>query len=194
MPPRRRTLDAVLKTAEDVLRASRVDHVFVGGVTVLAFGMPRTTTDVDVIAALEPGRIPIIVEKFRRAGFVASSQDLHDALIEGGYVTIHDTRSVYRIDLVPARTETHREALRTKRRVAWRGRRLPFAAPEHTIVMKLRWGSEQDLEDALAMYLRQEGRLDLRAMRAFARRNRVNGALRDLEERAKDLTRRESPR
>jgi len=51
MPPRRRSLDAVLRTVEDILRANRVDHVFVGGVTVLAFGMPRTTTDVDVIAA-----------------------------------------------------------------------------------------------------------------------------------------------
>ncbi len=189
MPPRKRTLDAVLRTAEDVLRASDVDHVFVGGVTVLAFGMPRTTTDVDVIASFEPRKIPKIVEGFRRAGFVASAQDLHDALVEGGHVTVHDTRSVYRIDLVPACTNAHREALRTKRRVAWRGRRLPFAAPEHTIVMKLRWGSQQDLEDTLAMYVRQRRKLDLRAMRAFARRNRVGGDLRELERRAKALSR-----
>lgn len=188
MPPKKRTLDMVLRTAEDVLRASGVDHVFVGGVTVLAFGMPRTTTDVDVIAAMEPRNIPTIVERFRRAGFVASAQDLHDALVEGGHVTVHDTRSVYRIDLVPARTEAHREALRTKRRVAWRGRRLPFAAPEHTIVMKLRWGSEQDLEDALAIYVRQRKRLDLRAMRALARRNGVGRLLRDLEARARNLS------
>jgi hypothetical protein len=190
VPSRKRTLDAVLRTAEDVLRANGVDHVFVGGVTVLAFGMPRTTTDVDVIAAIDTGKIPKIVAGFRRAGFVASAQDLHDALVEGSHVTIHDTRSVYRIDLVPARTEAHREALRTKRRVAWRGRRLPFAAPEHTIVMKLRWGSEQDLEDALAMYLRQRKKLDLRAMRSFARRSRAERALRKLEERAQSLSRR----
>ncbi len=189
MPPRKRTLDAVLRTAEDVLRASGVDHVFVGGVAVLAFGMPRTTTDVDVIASVDPERVPRIVEGFRRAGFAVSAQDLHDALVEGGHVTVHDTRSVYRIDLVPARTDAHREALRTKRRVAWRGRQLPFAAPEHTIVMKLRYGSGQDLEDALAIYLRQRGRLHLQAMRSFARRTGVARALRDLETRANDLSR-----
>ena len=193
MPPRKRTLDAVLRTAEDVLRASGVDHVFVGGVTVLAFGMPRTTTDVDVIADVEPRKIPKIVAGFRRAGFVASAQDLHDALAEGGHVTIHDTRSVYRIDLVPARTEAHRQALRTKRRIAWRGRRLPFAAPEHTIVMKLVYGSDQDVEDALGILVRQEGRLDLRRLRAFARRNDVERALRDLEERAHEHSRDGSP-
>jgi len=188
VPPRKRTLDAVLRTAEDVLRSSRVDHVFVGGVTVLAFGMPRTTTDVDVIAAIDAKRIPKIVAGFQRAGFLASAQDLHDALVEGGHVTIHDTRSAYRIDLVPARTEAHREALRTKRRVAWRGRRLPFAAPEHTIVMKLRWGSEQDLEDAMGIYIRQEEALDFQAMRGFARRHGVARELRDLEKQARNLS------
>jgi hypothetical protein len=190
MPSKGRTLDDVLRTAEDVLRSNRVDHVFVGGVTVLAFGIPRTTSDVDVIATIPANKIPKIVDGFRRLGFLASAQDLHDALVEGGHVTIHDTRSTYRIDLVPASTAAHREALRTKRTVRWRGRRLPFASPEHTIVVKLRWGSEQDLEDALGMYVRQKAKLDLRTMRAFATRNGVARELKDLEERAKELSRR----
>ena len=183
MPPRRRSLDDVLRIAEDVLRASRVDHVFVGGVTVLAFGMPRTTTDVDVIAAIDVRQIPRIVAGFQRSKFFASAQDLHDAIVEGGHVTIQDTRSTYRIDLVPASTPAHREALKTKRRISWRGRRLPMAAPEHTIVVKLLWGSAQDLEDALGIYLRQKEKLDMGAMRAFARRRGVTRELRDLEAR-----------
>ena len=185
MPPKGRTLDGVLRIAEDVLRSNGVEHVFVGGVTVLAFGMPRTTTDVDVIAAIDARQIPKIVAGFQRSGFFASTQDVHDALVEGGHCTIQDSRSAYRIDLVPASTDAHREALRTKRRVAWRGRRLPMAAPEHTIVMKLRWGSEQDLEDALGLYLRQKQTLDIRTMRAFARRQGVSRELKDLDERAR---------
>src|SRR5256885_1461076 len=128
MPPRSRSLDGVLRIAEDVLRANRVEHVFVGGVTVLAFGMPRTTTDVDVIAAINAGQIPKIVAGFQRSGFFASAQDLHDALVEGGHVTIQDTRSTYRIDLVPASTTAHRETLRTKRRGARRPPRLSNGA------------------------------------------------------------------
>jgi len=188
VPPRRRGLDDVLRITEDVLRANRVDHVFVGGVTVLAFGMPRTTTDVDVIAVIGARQIPKIVAGFQRSGFFASAQDLHDALVEGGHVTIQDTRSTYRIDLVPASTTAHRETLRTKRRVAWRRRRLPMAAPEHTIVMKLRWGSEQDLEDAMGIYIRQKKALDFRAMRGFARRHGVVRELKDLEEQARNLS------
>src|SRR5207245_11417540 len=164
MPPRRRSLDGVLRIAEDLLRANRVEHGCVWGVTVLAFGMPRTTTDVGVIAAINAGQIPKIVAGFQRSGFFASAQDLHDALVEGGHVTIQDTRSTYRIDLVPASTATHRETLRTKRRIVWRGRRLPMAAPEHTIVIKLRWGSYPDLEYALAIYLLQKEDSDVRTL------------------------------
>src|SRR2546422_9268870 len=104
MPPRSRSLDGVLRIAEDVLRANRVDHVFVGGVTVLAFGMPRTTTDVDVIAAIDARRIPKIVAGFQRSGVFASAQDPHDPLVEGGHVTHQDTRAPYPIDPLPAPT------------------------------------------------------------------------------------------
>ena len=188
MPPKPRTLDAVVRAAEKVLGANDVDHVFVGGVTVLAFGAPRTTSDVDVIAAVTPEKIGAIVASFQRLGFFASAQDLHDALVEGGHCTIQDTRSTYRIDLVPASTDSHRDALRTRRRVRWRGRELPMAAPEHTIVVKLEWGSSQDLEDALAMYLRQKENLDLPMMRAFARRRGISRELSDFEDRAKSLS------
>jgi hypothetical protein len=190
MPPNRRTLDDVLRTTEDVLREAGVTHVFVGGVAVLAFGMPRTTMAVDVIVALKPQMIPRIVAGFRAEGFLVSAEDLHDALTEAGHVTIQDRRSVYRIDLVPASTPGHREALRAPRRVSWRGRRLPFAAPAHAIVMKLRWGSDQDLEDALGIYLRQKRHLDLPALRSLARRNGVAGRLRHLEQRAEESARR----
>ena len=98
MPPRRLSLDDVLRIAEGVLRASRVEHVFVGGVTVLAFGIHRTTTDVDGMAAIEARQIPKIVAGFQKSGFFVSAQDLHDALTEGGHVTIQDKRSTYRID------------------------------------------------------------------------------------------------
>src|SRR2546428_9725077 len=114
MPPRSRSLDGVLRIAEDVLRASRVEHVFVGGVTVLAFGMPRTTTDVDVIAAIDARRIPKIVAGFHPLGVFASPQHLHHTLLEGAHVTIPCTRATYPIDPLDASHAPQLEKLNTK--------------------------------------------------------------------------------
>ena len=65
--------------------------------------------------------------------------------------------------------------------VLWKGMSLPMAGPEHTIVMKLVYGSEQDLEDATRIYRRNRVRLDLVRMREFARQQGVGDALRVLE-------------
>src|SRR5438552_16325638 len=111
MPPKRRSLDDVLRTAEGVLRASRVEHVFVGGVTVWAFGIPRTTTAVGVIAAIEARQIPKIVAGFQKSGFFVSAQDLPAALTEGGHVTVQDKRSTSRNHLVPASTSASRRTV-----------------------------------------------------------------------------------
>jgi len=47
MPEKRRSFVAVVKAAERSLRAAGMDHVFVGALAVGAFGVPRTTADVD---------------------------------------------------------------------------------------------------------------------------------------------------
>ena len=69
-------------------------------------------------------------------------------------------------------------------RVRWRGITFPIADPEHTIVMKLVYGSDQDAEDALGIFVRQRKRLKMRRMREFAARQGVLEALRGLERKA----------
>jgi len=64
------------------------------------------------------------------------------------------------------------------------GSTLPIADPEHTIVMKLVYGSDQDVEDALGIFVRQRRRLKVRRMREFAGRQGALKALRELERRA----------
>ncbi len=187
MPEKRRSFVAVVKAAERSLRAAGIDHVFVGALAVAAFGVPRTTTDVDVIVDYGEGSVARMAEAFRRQGFCVTVDDLRDALVEKSHCTVHDSLSEFHLDLVPAARPTGKDAIRHLVRVRWRNSTLPLADPEHTIVMKLVFGSEQDVEDALGIYVRQRKRLDLRQMRQFARRQAVLGALRELERKAVEL-------
>jgi len=184
MPERRRSFAAVVKAAEQALRAARIDHVFVGALAVGAFGVPRTTSDVDVIVDCRAEQAGRLAEELRRRGFRASPDDLRDALSEGSHCTIEDPLSGFRIDLAPASRPAARDSIRHRIRVRWRGLTLPIAGPEHTIVMKLVYGSEQDFEDALGIYVRQGTQLNLRRLREFAARQGVLGALRELERKA----------
>ena len=187
MPEKRRSFVAVVKAAERSLRAAGMNHVFVGALAVGAFGVPRTTTDVDVIVDYGEGGVDSLAEAFRRQGFRVSADDLRDALAEKSHCTVHDARSEFHLDLVPAAKPTAKDAIRHSVSVRWRNTILPIADPEHTIVMKLVYGSEQDVEDALGIYVRQKKRLGLRRMRQFARRQRVLENLRNLEREAVEI-------
>lgn len=184
MPAKPRSFAALAKAAERALREAGVDHVFVGSLAVAAFGVPRTTADLDVVVAYREEDAPALAEAFHRQGFQVSPEDLRDALAERSHCTVYDTRSAFRVDLAPVQGHADEDAIRQSVRVQWRGAALPVAAPEHTIVMKLVYGSEQDLEDALGIYVRQSSRLDGNRMREFARDQGVLQALRDLERRA----------
>jgi hypothetical protein len=184
MPGKPRSFVAVVKATERSLRAARIDHVFVGALAVSAFGVPRTTADVDVIVGYRERDVLKVAEAFRREGFLVSVEDLRDAVIEGSHCTVHDTRSRFHVDLAPAVRTRAKDAIRHSIRVRWRGMVLPIADPEHTIVMKLVYGSDQDLEDALGIFVRQRKRLRTRRIREFARRQGVLEALRELERKA----------
>ena len=187
MPAKRRSYDAVVRAVERALTAAHVDHVFVGGVAVLAFGRARTTEDVDVLADLREKDVPRLMVELRKRGLRVAEWDLRAAISEGSHCTVDDARSEYRLDLAPAVSFEARHSLRHRVRVRTQGVALPIAAPEHTIVMKLKFGSPQDLEDALAIYLRQKARLDVRAMTGFASRVGVLPELEDLRRKASEL-------
>ncbi len=189
MPRKRRSYDAVVRAVERALSAARVDHVFVGGIAVIVFGRLRTTEDVDVLVAFREADVPKLLSELQRRGFQSSEQDLRAALSEGEHCTVDDTRSEYRIDLSSAATTSAQHALRNRVTVRSRGVDLPIARPEHTVVMKLKFGSEQDIEDAMAIYLRQKDRLDLKFLTGFAARQGMLSALESLKRRAKELER-----
>jgi len=189
MPAKPRSYIAVVKAAERTLRARRIDHAFVGGIAVLAFGEPRTTMDVDVVAAYRLQDAAPLAAEFRRRGFLASPEDLRCALSDPSRGRLKDTRSWHWIDLIPVTGAAEAHAIEGHRTVRWRGMALPIAAPEHTVVMKLVFTGEKNLRDALGILVRQRGRLDVRRMRAFARDRGVIEELRDLESMARTLGR-----
>src|SRR5205809_6721363 len=94
MPAKRRSFVSVVSATEKSLRAARVEHVFVGALAVSAFGVPRTTTDVDVIVDYGEEDAPRLAESFRRRSFEVSPEDLRDARAEGAHCTVHDTLSL----------------------------------------------------------------------------------------------------
>jgi hypothetical protein len=156
-----RTLEETTKDIAKVLGKLGIDYVIVGGIAVAGWGNIRTTRDVDVIMALESGKVEDLVKAFKKGGFSVNERDIFDALKEKSHFTIFDDRSEYHVDAKGAYGERERRTLEAKKKTKIKGVNAYIASAEDTIANKLVFGSEQDLKDAEGIFIRQLGKLDM---------------------------------
>lgn len=123
MPGKRRSFVAVVKAAERALRVAGVDHAFVGALAVGAFGLPRTTSDVDVVVDYRTEDAAGLAKAFGRHGFRVTARDLRDALAEGSHRAVHDPRSGFHLDVAPALRPAARDSIWSADRVRGRASR-----------------------------------------------------------------------
>lgn len=152
---------------------------FVGAMAVSVWGVPRSTSDIDVLVILAPERFARFVTALRRRRLDTTLYDLTDGLSQRSHVTVRDTRSTdHWIDLKFALSAEEREEVLRAARVG--PDRLPIAAAEETIAYKIKFGSDQDLRDARGILLARR-ELDRARILALARHLRVERQWRSLE-------------
>ena len=102
--------------------------------------------------------------------------DVTEAFRERNHFSIFDTRSGYHVDCKGAYTTREQRAIAERRRVRIGQGYIYVDAPENAIVAKLLFGSDQDILDAEAVYVRQRKRV---SVGRIERRAREAGVLRE---------------
>lgn len=148
------SFERVLLDLVEGLEESGIEYALVGGVAVLAWGDPRTTRDIDVIAQLDASDLGDVAERLEPHGFRFDRPGALRALDEGSHFTIFHDDAFYHVDMVPASTASHERTLEGRRRVEIEDRVAWVASPEDTIANKLVFGAEQDLKDAAGILAR----------------------------------------
>ncbi|WP_456474796.1 DUF6036 family nucleotidyltransferase [Candidatus Pyrohabitans sp.] len=156
-----RTLEEVVNEIVKILENLEIDYVIVGGIAVSGWGNIRTTRDVDIIINLEGKDIKRLVEALKERDFSVTVEDIKDALKEKTHFTIFDLKSEYHIDAKGVYGIREKRSLETKKPIVLEGTKIYIASPEDTIANKLLFGSEQDIRDAMSIYVRQMGKLDM---------------------------------
>jgi hypothetical protein len=146
----------------EVLEGVGIEYAIVGGLAAIAWGVPRFTQDVDLVAEL-PADLSALIklgEQMRAAGLSAMEADhfaeVAASSIRQGVTFSFVTPDVDKIDISPvsARSEAGRVAakvlgLRCRLETAG-GRTAWFATPEGTIIGKLYFywlGSDRQMRD-----------------------------------------------
>ncbi|HXJ55820.1 MAG TPA: hypothetical protein VNU68_04070 [Verrucomicrobiae bacterium] len=146
------TLEALATKVVEAAESAGVDFMAVGAIAAGAYGVPRSTRDVDLLVAVNVagglGALIVNLEPFVEF----DSQVVFDTLTWGPRHVGHSRSSPpFKVELFEVIDDPFVQSEFARRQqvfVPMLGRATWLPTPEDVIVQKLRWGRNKDLDDA----------------------------------------------
>lgn len=174
----------------ELFASLEVPYLIGGSLASIAWGMPRFTLDVDVVAALEDGHAAPLVEALADRWYRDEAM-IRDAIAQHTSFNVVRFRGMIRVDVfIPPDEAFHRSKWSRARHVVLdpeSDRELAITSPEDIVLQKLDWYrrgdevSEQQWIDVTTLLRIQGERLDHGYLDEWAERMRIT----DLLERAR---------
>jgi hypothetical protein len=175
----------VSREVAEILERLGVPYLLGGSLASSLHGIPRSTQDADLVAALEERHVGPLVEALAGAFYVDEERAFEAVRHRASFNLIH-LKTMLKVDLFVLRDEpfSHQEMARRQiYELVPGGATVPVATAEDTILQKLRWYrlggevSERQWNDLLGVFKVQKGRLDLDYLSAGASHLEVSDLL-----------------
>lgn len=156
------TIDPISESLKRLVKyfdENNIPYVVVGGVSVFVLGRSRMTMDVDIILDHTKLNREEFVNYLRKNNFDASLDDFI-GFDEESHCTFFYKTGMFRIDVKGIYSSLDHESIERAIVGIYNDIKLKISNPVDLILFKLKFGSEQDYEDALAVYIRNKERID----------------------------------
>ncbi|MBI3810735.1 MAG: hypothetical protein HY283_00805 [Nitrospirae bacterium] len=143
-----------------------IPYMIGGSLASSAYGEPRLTNDIDIVADLAPGHVQALLTKFPPDEYYLDEDKIKEAMARRGQFNIIHPSSGYKVDIFISGQDAHgRSQLSRRRRLeAPDGEHAFFASPEDVVLKKMEYfrigESERQLRDIVGMLRVQGDRLD----------------------------------
>lgn len=143
----------LLQKIVTVFERLHVPYLVTGSVAAMAYGEPRLTNDVDVVAAVEERHIPGLVAEFPPVEFYIDADMIREVIRTRGQFNIIHPASGLKIDVIIRRDTAFDKSRfsRIRRIHPAQSYEADFASPEDVIIKKMEFykegGSEKHLRD-----------------------------------------------
>ncbi len=174
-------MEEILKTVVEYFDSNDIEYVLVGGIAVIVYGNPRTTVDLDLVVKIDKAEMRDFAAYLQREGFFSDVDDMKQAFEDQTHFSAEERDSLFRLDIKGVYDQKDKVTLKNRKKIEFEGITMYVASPEDTIANKLYYGSEQDIEDAEGIYVRQEDELDYGYLEERCEALEVMDELRDME-------------
>ena len=147
----------LLARVVEVFERIQIPYLVTGSIASMAYGEPRLTNDIDVVAGILEAHIPELLAAFPEEEFYISEEAVRDAVLRRDQFNIIHPASGLKVDVM-IRKDTAFDRSRFSRAQIIRPvetYRAAFASPEDVIIKKMEYyregGSEKHLRDIASM-------------------------------------------
>ena len=165
-----------LKRLVKHFNSKQIPYVIVGGVSVLILGRARITMDIDIILDHTKLNRKDFVNFLKKNNFDASLNDL-EGLDEKSHCTFFYKEGMFRIDIKGVYSNLEQESIDMAIEGIYNDIKLKIDNPVNIVLFKLKFGSEQDYEDALAVFIRNKERIDIEFLKEKSKRMNISKQL-----------------
>jgi hypothetical protein len=143
----------LLQMVIEVFERLQIRYLVTGSVAAMAYGEPRLTNDIDIVAGVENRHVPGLIAAFPREEFYVSEGMILEAIDHRGQFNIIHPASGLKVDVIicgntPFDLSRFKRARRIRPAETYEAN---FAAPEDVIIKKMEYyrsgGSEKHLRD-----------------------------------------------
>jgi hypothetical protein len=170
----------LLRHAVRAFDALGVEYMVVGSLASMAYGEPRMTRDIDIVANLRSHQVDAFCEAFPDADYCVSRDAAHDAVRRRSQFNVIHSASGNKIDLMIARDDAwgHMQLARRRNLTLAPGLTVFTAAPEDVILGKMLYYQdgqhEKHLRDITAMLRISGGEIDREYVDDWSKRLGLN--------------------
>ncbi len=166
----------LLRKIIETLEGLQIPYLVTGSVAAMAYGEPRMTNDIDIVAEVREEHIPGLLKAFPPEEYYISDEMIREAIRTRGQFNIIHPSSGLKVDIIIRRNTPFDESrFRRFRRIQpAETYEAHFAAPEDVIIKKMEFykegGSEKHLRDITGIIKISGDELDMQYIAEWAER------------------------
>ena len=176
-----------------VLNEAGIQYMITGSVASSMQGEPRSTHDIDLVAAINKTSIEQLMKAFPNSDFYLERESIVDAIKDQTMFNLIDLNSGDKVDFWMLTDDAFDKSRFTRKLdEEFAGYKIQISSPEDTILAKLKWaklsgGSEKQFVDALRIFEVQYENLDIDYIKKWISKLNIESLWQRLTEEAKIL-------
>lgn len=179
--------EQLLKEITSFLEKAKIPYMVTGSLSVIFYGRPRSSHDIDFVIEAKAKDLEKIKEAFKQLPdeFLKDIGDIENAVLNRKSFNLLHLPTYLKLDFWLLKDDKFdKERFGRRKNIKVFGQKMSFASPEDTILMKLLWYKETKIEkhliDAAFVYQIQEKNLDKQYLKVWTKKQKTQKFLEEL--------------